>query len=95
MFPKAACGGRVRPELWLVFRVKSQRDLDVRGMGGGDVKLAALLGAIAGAPAVLSVLPVAVFGGAVAALTLAAVRQGGGAITYGPFLAGGAMLAIL
>ncbi|MEX2154431.1 MAG: A24 family peptidase [Gemmatimonadaceae bacterium] len=67
----------------------------VRGMGGGDVKLAALLGTLAGAPAVLSVLPVAVFGGAVAALTLVFVRCGGTAIPYGPFLAAGAVLAIL
>jgi len=67
----------------------------VRGMGGGDVKLAALLGAVAGIPNVLSVLPVAVFGGAVAALTIALMRRGGGAIPYGPFLAAGAMLAIL
>jgi len=67
----------------------------VRGVGGGDVKLAALLGAIAGTPDVLSVLPVAVFGGAVAALTLAFLRRGGGAIPYGPFLTAAAVLAVL
>ena len=67
----------------------------VRGVGGGDVKLAALLGAVAGTPDVLSVLPVAVVGGAAAALTLAFVRRGGGAIPYGPFLAAGVLLAIL
>ncbi|TAJ18294.1 MAG: prepilin peptidase [Dehalococcoidia bacterium] len=66
----------------------------VRGMGGGDVKFAAVLGAVAGAPDVLSVLPVAVFGGAVAALILALVRRGGGAIPYGPFLASAALLAL-
>ena len=43
----------------------------------------------------LSVLPVAVFGGAIAALTLVFVRQGGTAIPYGPFLAAGAVLAML
>ena len=67
----------------------------VRGMGGGDVKLAALLGAVAGAPDVLAVLPVAVFGGAVAALTLALMRRGGGAIPYGPFLAVGTVLSLM
>lgn len=66
-----------------------------RGVGGGDMKLAALLGAVAGTPDVLSVLPVAVFGGAVAALTLAFMRRGGGAIPYGPFLAGGTALALM
>lgn len=65
-----------------------------RGVGGGDVKLAALLGALAGMPTVLTVLPVAVFGGAVAALTLAFAGRGG-AIPYGPFLAAGAVLAML
>jgi len=69
--------------------------VSVRGVGGGDVKLAALLGAVAGTSDVLSVLSVAVLGGAVAALTLAFVRRGGGAIPYGPFLAAGTMLAIL
>lgn len=67
----------------------------VRGVGGGDVKLAALLGAVAGTPDVLSVLPVAVFGGAVAALTLAFARRGGGAIPYGPFVAAGVLLVLL
>ncbi len=65
-----------------------------RGVGGGDVKLAALLGALAGVPTVLTVLPVAVFGGAVAALTLACAGRGG-AIPYGPFLAAGAVIAML
>ncbi len=67
----------------------------VRGVGGGDVKLSALLGAVAGVPDVLSVLLIAVAGGAVAALTLAFMRRGGGAIPYGPFLAAGTLLALL
>jgi len=67
----------------------------VRGVGGGDVKLAALFGAVAGTPDVLSVLPVAVFGGAVAALTLAFMRRGGGAIPYGPFLVAATALVML
>ncbi len=65
-----------------------------RGMGGGDVKLAALLGAIAGVPGVLAALTMAVFGGACAAAALMVMRRGGGAIPYGPFLAAGAVLAL-
>jgi len=67
----------------------------VRGMGGGDVKLAALLGAVAGVPGILTVLPVVVFGGAAAALVLAFTRRGGATIPYGPFLAAGVVLAML
>lgn len=66
-----------------------------RGMGGGDVKLAALLGAIAGVPGVLAALSVAVFGGACAAATLMVMRHGGGTIPYGPFLAAGAVLTLV
>ena len=68
---------------------------DGRGMGGGDVKLAALLGAIAGMPGVLAVLTVAVFGGTCAAVALMIMRRGGSPIPYGPFLAAGAVLAIV
>ena len=66
-----------------------------RGIGGGDVKLAALLGAVAGVPGVLAALTVAVLGGACAAVALMVLRRGGGAIPYGPFLAGGAVLAMV
>jgi prepilin signal peptidase PulO-like enzyme (type II secretory pathway) len=66
-----------------------------RGMGGGDVKLAALLGAIAGVPGVFAALSIAVFAGACAAVTLTVMRRGGAAIPYGPFLAAGAVLAMM
>ncbi len=66
-----------------------------RGMGGGDVKLAALLGAIAGMPGVLAALTVAVFGGACAAVALMVMRRGGGAVPYGPFLAAGAIVGMV
>ncbi|MCA9851906.1 MAG: prepilin peptidase, partial [Dehalococcoidia bacterium] len=66
-----------------------------RGMGGGDVKLAALLGAIAGMPGVLAALTVAVFGGACAAAALMVLRRGGGSIPYGPFLAAGVVAAVV
>lgn len=67
------------------------------GMGGGDVKLAILLGAIAGVPAVFGALFVAVLGGAGAAAMLLVLRRGapGSAIPYGPFLAAGGVLALL
>ncbi|MGE3795318.1 MAG: prepilin peptidase [Dehalococcoidia bacterium] len=68
---------------------------DGRGMGGGDVKLAALLGVIAGVPGVLAALTVVVFGGACAAVALIVMRHGGGAIPYGPFLAAGAVVAMV
>lgn len=68
-----------------------------RGMGGGDVKLAALLGSVAGMPTLLSALAVAVIGGSVAAIALVFIRKGrhgDGSLPYGPFLAGGAVLAV-
>jgi prepilin signal peptidase PulO-like enzyme (type II secretory pathway) len=67
-----------------------------RGVGGGDVKMAALVGAIAGAPTVLAALPVAALGGAAGALIAALIAGGRSrAIPYGPFLAGGAVLALV
>jgi len=63
-------------------------------MGGGDVKLAALLGAIAGMPGVLAALTVTVFGGACAAVALMVMRRGG-AVPYGPFLAAGAIVGMV
>lgn len=66
-----------------------------RGMGGGDVKLATLLGAIAGVPGVLAALTVAVFGGACAAVALMVMRRSGDAVPYGPFLVAGAVLAMV
>ncbi|GMU40661.1 MAG: hypothetical protein AMXMBFR23_15270 [Chloroflexota bacterium] len=65
-----------------------------RGIGGGDVKLAALVGAIAGVPGVLAALTVAVVGGACAAMALMVMRRGSGVIPYGPFLVAGAVLAL-
>lgn len=74
-----------------------QGDAAARGIGGGDIKVAALLGSIAGVPAVFAALSVAVIGGAFAAAAVLVVRRHAraDALPYGPFLAGGAMLVLL
>lgn len=82
--------GRSRREVRAVVPTKR-----ARGIGGGDVKLAALLGAIAGVPGVLAALTVAVVGGACAAVALMMMRRGGGAIPYGPLLAAGAIVGMV
>ncbi len=66
------------------------------GLGGGDVKLATLLGAVVGFPRVVTALLLgAVAGGVAAALLLAlgAVRRGQ-FMPYGPFLVLGGMVAL-
>ncbi|MDW8120125.1 MAG: A24 family peptidase [Chloroflexota bacterium] len=66
-------------------------------MGAGDVKLAALIGAMLGFPLGLVALGLAVVGGGVVALGLVASRRKRlqDAFPYGPFLSGGAVLALL
>jgi len=66
------------------------------GLGAGDVKLAALLGAVVGFPRVVGALLVGVLAGGVAAallLLLGAVRRGQ-YMPYGPFLVLGGMVAL-
>ena len=65
-------------------------------MGGGDIKLAAMLGAFLGWQAVLLLLFVAFLTGAVAGIILVAVRgkDCDRAIPFGPFIAFGAVLAV-
>lgn len=67
------------------------------GMGGGDVKLAAMLGAFLGWKAMLlSVLLAVLAGGAVAVTLLASGRTGRkDPIPFGPFLAGGGVVGLL
>jgi leader peptidase (prepilin peptidase)/N-methyltransferase len=68
-----------------------------RGMGMGDVKLAALIGLYLGrgaAPAIL----IALLGGAVAGIAIIAREGAGGrkqAVPFGPFLAFGALMGLL
>ena len=68
-----------------------------RGMGGGDVKLAGLLGLLIGFPAVLVAFWITVVVGGVAAvyLLLARLRGRKDEIPYGPYMAIGAFVAIL
>ncbi len=66
-------------------------------MGGGDIKLAAMLGAFLGWQAVLLLLFVAFLTGAVAGIILLAVRGKDceHAMPFGPFIAFGALLAVV
>ncbi|MCH7800035.1 MAG: prepilin peptidase [Chloroflexi bacterium] len=68
-----------------------------KGMGGGDVKLAALLGLLIGFPAVLVAFWVTVVVGGVVAVYLLLARRRGrkDEIPYGPYMAVGAFVAIL
>jgi leader peptidase (prepilin peptidase)/N-methyltransferase len=69
-----------------------------RGMGYGDVKLAALIGLMSGLPLVVVALLVGiVVGGLVAVFLLLSrmVKSRKAAIPYGPFLAVGAMVALI
>ena len=73
------------------------RALSGGGLGGGDVKMAALTGVVVGYPAVLSAgLVTVIAGGATAAILLVTRRAGRGArVPYGPFLALGAIAALV
>lgn len=68
-----------------------------RGLGAGDVKLAGLIGLMAGFPQVLAALALGVLAGGGIALALLAVRLVGrkSYIPYAPFLAVGAMVALI
>jgi leader peptidase (prepilin peptidase)/N-methyltransferase len=66
------------------------------GMGGGDIKLLAMLGAFFGWRAVLFIIFAASLIGSVVGITLMLVQKKDGklAVPFGPFLAGGALLYI-
>ena len=65
------------------------------GMGGGDVKLLAMIGAFLGWPLMLLTLVLASFSGSAVGLALMAARLAGGktALPFGTFLAVGAIVA--
>lgn len=67
------------------------------GMGGGDMKLGAMLGAFLGwKPMLVAVLAAVLAGGAVAICLLALGRRGRkDAVPFGPFLALGGLIALL
>jgi leader peptidase (prepilin peptidase)/N-methyltransferase len=66
------------------------------GMGGGDIKLLAMIGTFLGWSGVLTTLLVGSFSGALAGGALILLRRGDGRspIPFGPFLAGGATFAL-
>jgi len=69
-----------------------------RGMGYGDVKLAAFIGLMSGFPLVLVALLVGIIAGGLVAVFLLVsrmVKSRKAAIPYGPFLAAGAMVALI
>jgi leader peptidase (prepilin peptidase)/N-methyltransferase len=67
------------------------------GMGGGDIKLIAMIGAFLGWQAVLITIFLGAFTGAVAGLTLMLLGKKGrkDMVPFGPFLALGALLAMV
>jgi len=89
----ALVGGGV---LWLIgeayFRYSGQE-----GMGGGDVKMLAMIGAFLGWKLVLVTLVLSSVVGSVIGLIVIAIRKGGMkyALPYGTFLALGALVASL
>lgn len=68
-----------------------------RGMGGGDVKLAFLMGLVLGWPRLLWALYLAFVSGALVGLILIALKQKkfGQEIPFGPFLAGATLVVLL
>jgi len=66
------------------------------GMGGGDIKLLAMIGAFLGAQAVVVTIFVSAFVGSVVGVAMMAFRGKGRkyAIPYGPFLALGAVISL-
>jgi leader peptidase (prepilin peptidase)/N-methyltransferase len=83
--------------LFYVIAVVSERLMGQEGMGGGDVKLAGMLGAFLGWPMVLVAVFLAVMAGGVGAVVLLVLRRKGrrDEIPFGPFLALGGLLAAL
>jgi leader peptidase (prepilin peptidase) / N-methyltransferase len=66
------------------------------GMGGGDMKLAAMLGAFLGWRSLLVAILAAVLAGGILAIALLALRRRGrkDAVPFGPFLAMGGLVAL-
>jgi len=68
-----------------------------KGMGGGDVKLAGVIGLLAGFPGALIALWLGVVSGGIVAISLLLLRKLGrkDSMPFGPFLALGAVVALL
>jgi len=71
-----------------------ERVMKMEGMGGGDVKLLAMIGAFLGWPSIPVVLFVASFIGSILGLTLILTKKATGklALPFAPFLCGGALV---
>ncbi|MEZ4503144.1 MAG: A24 family peptidase [Dehalococcoidia bacterium] len=67
------------------------------GLGGGDVKMAALVGTVVGGETIMLAGIATVFAGGLAAAATLADPQGRGttSLAYGPFIAFGAVVALL
>ena len=93
-FIGAVAGGLV---LWLIAVIGSAV-LRKKAMGGGDIKLMALIGLFLGAwPELVMVLAFSAFSGAIvgSALIISGRKSRQSPIPYGPFLAGAAVLVLL
>jgi leader peptidase (prepilin peptidase)/N-methyltransferase len=82
--------------LFLLMAVLSVAILHREGMGGGDIKLIAMIGAFLGWPAVFVTIFLGAVLGALVGITLMLVRLRGRKepLPFGPFLALGAFLAM-
>ncbi|MGH7264707.1 MAG: prepilin peptidase [Candidatus Rokuibacteriota bacterium] len=83
--------------LFYLIAVVSEKLMGQEGMGGGDVKLAGMLGAFLGWPMVLVAVFLAVMAGGLGAVVLLVLRRKGrrDEIPFGPCLALGGLLAAL
>lgn len=83
----------------IAFLFRGMRDVtgDKGGLGGGDIKLAGLIGLLVGFPGVVVALWVAVVAGGLVAASLLALGKKGrkDAIPFGPFLSLGAITVLL
>jgi len=84
-------GGILYMVAWLYYVIAHRE-----GMGGGDIKLLAMIGAFLGWKSIPLVIFLSAAVGAATGLTLMVVSRGGrhSAIPYGPFLAGAAVIAL-
>ena len=85
-------GGLVALAAWTAVRALSRG-----GLGGGDVKMAALVGAVVGLPGLAAATALAVTSAGLVAGALLATRilRWGDALPYGPFLAFGGIAGLL
>jgi leader peptidase (prepilin peptidase)/N-methyltransferase len=90
-------GGLVAGGLFWLIAEASYRILGKDGMGGGDIKLAAMLGAFLGLPLVLTGIFLGVLVGGITAMALLVLglRRFGQYVAFGPFLAVGGFVSAL